>query len=884
MTELEQKLISALNTFCFQNIWNEPDSEIRANIVPRIIQERSAVGNFSFNGNSFALPNGTEPFYVYVIPANLMYIFSARIVPTRWISTQELCNKYNMLIHTYHLSGKMMQKASVYFLRKDEYVFLAISKTMATKCLKYTEMKDMRFTMYYDSDQVNDIEVHSYIVPPTDSNLLVRREIYETIQNFDFDASHTTIYVDGYEIRYSGMTSIPTNCYVDVINDANAIFTHEIDLTDINNNVAFYSDKDETTKQLIHIPKELNPDNKVLTHNTCTIHVRPKLSDGSVGPGLYLHRCATRSVGQVTHNDISIPLYILDAYRDYLGTQEITLHLSFRQHDKDNVLIRDKNYIDLLYTLDDDTIVDHLLGKVRSDLDFWKASHLEKSVYVEMMFDVPNVLTRETMLHYVSGLGYYHTMALLCKKIVYTDITGWYGGAVRIPKPYLYANNSVFPFVYIDSKKVNSSVVKHVNNTSLNLDIGFEDIYTVPVPSKMTVELFVDGPKSIYKIVPEAGTNTITIPYKDYVILEEFDISEYPAQGLDAIATKSYKEFTNITGNILKTVRTNEVDLLFGPLTYGKTFIIQNRKCVYSFNKDLDADMQNGNPLVLPLHHGVRDEGYEVPIWNTPHVRVYLNGNYLIQGLDFDLWETKDHLDRVAMKYIVLYNLEYLETENNFVEWFSTSSIEENKVSGYVVDDQAAVPDELSLWFEQMTMVHVDGVYEKDVVNLGNILGLPIDGHRQGAPFEACTTVPESISTFLSTYHPNDDIARIQILTDYFYGKQPNLPDILVLPKSHKCFSPYCVRIIRDILNGTLKGISYDPDEDRMRTQFQSYAYIMEKDLIATNKLNLTFVDVFPHYKQIIVPDPSVYRILQGFINLVLPQDNVTSGEVYYDN
>jgi hypothetical protein len=88
--------------------------------------------------------------------------------------------------------------------------------------------------------------------------------------------------------------------------------------------------------------------------------------------------------------------------------------------------------------------------------------------------------------------------------------------------------------------------------------------------------------------------------------------------------------------------------------------------------------------------------------------------------------------------------------------------------------------------------------------------------------------------------------------------------------------------IIRDILNGTLSGISVDADLDRMRSQFQDYDYIHALDIVMQQKLDLTYIDVYPHYAQIVVPDPEKYRLLQAFIQMIMPEDMQTSGRISY--
>lgn len=238
-----------------------------------------------------------------------------------------------------------------------------------------------------------------------------------------------SVYVDGYEVVPNDIGKFTLGSYVDIVHDANIIIGFNVGITNVENDYAFYSDEDKVYKQLVHIPKRLNPDNKVITHNTCDIYVR-----NSSGKGLYLHRCADRSVTQVTHNDFAIPTYILDDYRDYLQDQNISLHVVCRQHDKNNVLIRDKSYIDLLYSHDDTTILEFLSGKIHPELPFWRAVNLEKSMYVKMMMAINRNIKTDELWSYVEGLGYYHVLAMLCRRVLTATVIDWFADALNFKK------------------------------------------------------------------------------------------------------------------------------------------------------------------------------------------------------------------------------------------------------------------------------------------------------------------------------------------------------------------------------------------------------------------------------------------------------------------
>lgn len=924
--EIKQIVAEALNTYCFQNIWQEVPSEFRVNIIPHPISDGSGSGNVQYRNTFIPLPDPKELYYVYELSAETTYGINNKLLENEWIDTAELCNKHDILIHTYHLSGLMFTKSLCYIypLENKSGYLLAINKKMATVIINqipptsikpvynknnlYKEMlNNIRVTIYYDSDITNKITIKSSRVGKSNNNNLgytERQELLEYISLLGNDRNKLTIFVDGYERYLKGQDSIPDNSYVDIIFDENVIFGFDVDLTDSKNNIGFLSEIDTVDnkpayKQLIHIPKELNPENKVLTHNTMTIYVRRKESDGTVGDGVYLHRCAKRGVTQVTHNDIGIAMFVLDAFKDYLAKdgesshQNIVLHIQVRQHNKDNILIRDKNYIDLLYTLDDETIVDHLVGKIEPEkLDFWKASHLEKSKYIEMMFDVPNVITPANMYDYVEGLGYYQTISLICKRIYYSILTEWFGGSLLFSKPYIYQNNPIYPLVYLNGKKINNTKILVDNNYDRSVAVGLDSSVNWNVGDLLTVEMFLDGNKTIYSITPKEGNNTITIPYSSFDIIEEID-SNASIKGLLETYTKEYKEFTEYTGNlVITTDKNNGTTILFGPSVYNRTFIIQNKTRVYRHELNIDNLMQNGDPIIVELKENVTGTTKEVPLWYTPRIIVFLNGRYLIEGLDYTIYEDYGGTTNTLYgKQIVIQNFEYMKTSGNTIEYFITSAEIENNLYSFAVYDKDKTEfmgfheNQLELLFETLTTVHVDGYIESETTYKGNYVSLPTNKYRNGAPFELLTSIPEIVKSFIEEWHENDDLERIEILTEYFYGKGPELPDVIVMPQSHRCYSVYTAPIIRDLVYKTNTSITLDPDIERFKQQLSpEYDKFLDADLVMNEEYDLRFVDVYPHYRNFKVDDYDTYKvIIDMVVNKLLPKDYDTNYEIIND-
>lgn len=60
------------------------------------------------------------------------------------------------------------------------------------------------------------------------------------------------------------------------------------------------------------------------------------------------------------------------------------------------------------------------------------------------------------------------------------------------------------------------------------------------------------------------------------------------------------------------------------------------------------------------------------------------------------------------------------------------------------------------------------------------------------------------------------------------------------------------------------------------------YNYIYKTDIVVQAKYNIEFVDANPTYSNLPVLGPDVYKALTHFIKYVMPEDHVTSGEIYY--
>lgn len=900
MTDTEKAICTALNTYCFLNIWNEPLSEYRVNIQPILMDKKSRSGAVSINGVLLELPRDDEPFFLYSISTDC-FRHALDIDSDTWYDSVTLCNDRDILVHVFTHEGKMCSHMDCYLMMlpmQNAYVLAVSKRTFMKLGVSPTDVNDIYVTIYKDSDIANKTTLYSYKIPTNDRNGTYRLEIIKKLQEIG-SLDQVILYVNGYEVEFSDPALLEYDDYVDIIHDTNIILSFEVECPDNQNRDywMYYSEKYQDNRIIIHMPKALNPEKKVLTHNTCDFFIRRKIREKFPQEGLYVQRTADRSISQITHQDFSLPETVLDAYRDYLGisktipdSQAVTVYVRVRQHDKDNILVRDKNYIDMLYTQDDATIIQCLkeYSRPKKAPEFWMAKSLEASTYVNMMFDIPDTIRPENMYTYVEGLGYYHTIGLLCSRVFRSTVTDIYGGFMSFNKPYLYHDRKIYPIIYHNGKKIHRSQVVVTQSTDdIQYNVSFINT-NFAIGDDIIVETFIDGNRQSHAFKVSADSRTVTVPYTEYVLYQEIDDSPSTAYGIDYTTHMSYKKITTTTG-----ICTVTTDTLNGTTTFtfsanyiGTTFHIQNKYCVrpLSLESDLRNKIASGDPLAFNLTWQTTD-GDTVPIFEVNSVQVFLNGRYLINGLDYHIATVKGLDGRMTMHQLVIQNKSYLlGNYADTLEVIVTSAEIEDTSFGFVKNDMIIHASNriLALWFEGISTAHIEGYIELDLVNQSTHMEVPDSKYRQGAPYEIATRIPRLVKDFVDTYHGNDDRERMIAINEYFYGSKTDLSGIIVLPYSHQLYSIYMAAIIRDVVNGDLI-LALDPDNPRMKRQVKDYEYLKSYDLVFkddTETIDLTYTDVFPTYSEWGGVPVETVQLVHALTKLLMPLDDFSSGEV----
>lgn len=604
-TEQINRLCAFVNSYLFSEVWNTPYLEHRYNIIPISPNTRSVVGTWSMDMETTNLPTALDHYFVYMLPKNLLK--GLEISSSDWTTVAAFQATSRLQLRIHGTNGELLFPAKI-FIRDSQVadtLLIAIDKKMFRKILPAPCRKDDIFIgLYYDSDTTGTVTTACY-QPTTTEACLAAYAAANTA---------TTIIINGREAHDLLVTDISIGDYVVLINDQDIDFTFDLDLTHAQTSRTFLSERDGHRKYIVHIPKALNPTARVITNDTCDIYIRPKNSRVN---GLYLHRCqavAHDSLTQITYNDFAIPMYLIDAYCAALAVEEVTLHIQVRTQSKDNILIRDAHYTDLLYALPDTEILDILEGQGPANLQFWTANQLEQSGYVRLLEQTPSLVQPSNVVDYVDALGYYQTLALICPRVRRYVIDAILPHTFNLGYPAVLTNMKFDVVVFINGLKLKNEYVSTAMAVDGLLTVTVADTVPLAEGDALICELFESSTsEAVYQFAPKAGYNTLEIAYDTPAIYELRDLT-VPVVGVDMESSTSYiaralaDVGTMITSNGISTIT-------FNSTVYGKLYIIQNNKGYYKFSVDIAQYTDALSAIAIPIKTSIFErEGTSVDV------------------------------------------------------------------------------------------------------------------------------------------------------------------------------------------------------------------------------------------------------------------------------
>ncbi len=833
------KVISKyLNKYCLDNVWNMPTTEYRQNFIVRCISVIPQMGSVDFGPISLYLPY-TDSYYVYEVPKCCMG--NLNIDVPEWVHLDEWLDTNPFDFRVTGTNGEWLWRHGIYITNYPCHssFIMAIEAKMARTILgeKYN-FKKIFVSVYVDSDGEPMTNLSTECIRP--NNLETRNKAYNHALEADI------VFINGRESQVASMNDIQLGDYVELITDPDIVSDFTVNLSLPSQNYLYRSKKYARFSYIMHIPKKDNPENYLITHNTCDMFVRPlNLSTSNAHlKGLFLHRFnTTDAIIQLTHNDFSISEVLLNAYMNALDTTEIEIRVVARRHNKGLKLIREANYLFMLYQLSDSEILNFLVGRGDKSLPFWRADHLESSKYTDLMFKNPMFCGVNTLTGYIQALGFYNTMSLLCKRVTRTTIGPNTTHVFTVDLPLtMIPLRYIDAHVFIDGKYLDESLY-NVNKDGQYAVISIDKSVKLPLNTEVVVELFENSKFYAEYLSPMKGHDSLTVT-GDVVVFrvrerdDDKPLSNYFADQYTVDQTYEQIEPESLT-SIHYSITENEdgtSTVSFGDDQYGRTFLICSKRLMTTvYNRTFKLGELYGRSIssgMLMVNATQWSDGsqIQIPLVHTIHPIVYLNGRELTCDVDYVHVVNKSELGNVASQAVQINNSEYLNSgtkDNNLTIYVTTDPCfsEEN---GFVKGHHIDTLNVLLYWYQELAMLTCDGLAVRDLKCEYGLLKLP-DNVRNGAIWYIRGMIPENVNDMMQQYGDDLDTERCIAILEYFRGMQSNYDTFVVIPHSHHIYSIIVNEIMNDVLNGDFTLV-YDADLARMRDQVAKYLTSEDQD------------------------------------------------------
>lgn len=928
--DTEKRMSQTLFRHLSENVWNTPLLERRRNIVPMYFNNgRAAVNTVDLGCQSVDLPYAKnlkqkKAFYVFgASNANMgglnidttidsLKTSLADYYDCGWLPLDKYINARPFDIRVHGINGEWLYRNEIYITNHpyQDMFLLAVEVRMAEQILgKGYDYKNIWISIYYDSDNsLNDLrtttqEIFCYHPGTNDvTTLNAAYEKYEGMSTIIPEGKHvsprgqTICFIDGRESAPASMDDIKDNQYVEIVYDPDIIYDLYLDLTKVGENNIYRSPIDDTYKYIIHVPKEVNPDNYIITHNTCDIFQRPTntvINSDERLKGLFVHRFNTSTrlengqlvdhmISQITHNDfgISEKLLMTRMGDDALATTECVLRVVIRRHGKTKQLSEDANFIKLLYNFNtDEQILQHLTGYGDKSLSFWRAENLERSNFSRMLVNLPALTDMNDTQYLVDSLGYFNSLCVVTPRVSHrfiTDTVTHYFD-VSIPESML-SSSSVGLIIYHNGFKLDNDLFSYEREYQY-LKVHVSTEVSLNRGDSVTFELF-DGEPLRGKIVSPSATNKFLTMYElmdfdIYQIIEEDVEEDYYTKNYITNPGPSYVKVDQNTvfqGGVSNGNQSDTFVYTFDESCYGKQYLILSKVVNVRFDNDeisagggnttfggivinerqTCTDLMHSGVLTLtvrPLKGYESEDNFSIPIinmdWNTV---VFMNNRELVRDIDYTF---KPIYGKQGIKSIVWFfcNNSYLKKENNKFELFLTSDKEFMNFTGFMHNrytydsalnikryDYGVVEEVIPYiyWFDRLCIGAIDGMNRNDVVQKNGYLTAE-EECRQGGLYYTRGSVPLETKDFIDKFYDiNDDLVKLSAIAEYRKKHAPILdPEIEVIPHSHHITSIVMNALVKDVLTGR-KQLAYESDPYMMLKQLDEYLTLKKYDAAMT--------------------------------------------------
>lgn len=867
-------VVDHLNTTYFNQVWNTPRANARANFQIYKVDTRIRSGSVPVARSMVGLPTIDTAYAVYRVSQNLFGRFVV-FPENTWIKDNDLFGVNNVSILVYDATGRLCPYGKTYFrfdpVRGD--VLIAIDSVYTKKCTGNL-YPELYVTVYKDPTRITPIVSSSYYVDQTVAGGVAPSTVLAAINTAatTYNAG-TTVTINGWAYDPKNIPTIAVGDVVSITSDPDIVGYAEISVDD--NTTGYYSTLYNEYRELLHIPKVLNPNNIVITHDTLTTVI----FDSATMRGLFGHRLDRNALQSVTHNDFSMGRSALSAFSNALGASDVKVRLYIRLSSEPNYLTDDANHMRDLYSLSDTEIIKQLLGLSQNQLKEWLASNLEKSDFIPLLYNFAGFNATEVVPKFVSAMGYYDVASVLGQQMRYYTYRGAQVEVIKPARLFGYQCNVV---AYCNGVKIPEQQVSVSNYRAQSFLIGFTPESSVSIGDRISLYIFESGDRTPVFFVPNINNPTINLESEDYTVYKMYSYQD-PQKIWNGSATNGYSFIQKgITEYSISANQDGTYGYQFREKHYGSSFYLVPKYGMITATYPLSTTIKQTLPIIQDLNN-TDNNGRLIPFFGYTTLEVYLNGRRLVEDIDYRCEPVIGPNNDILQTLLVVSNYDYFNTsaDVNLLEVVIHGDQVISEDRGYVIQNKLYRTNPPLIYTKSSSRVFVRGVLQEDISQIGNVATTK-NNVENGAPFLMQHCLAFGASKYLSALSPTDDL-NLRSRIEHVLGiLPPSLPDTVILDRLLSLYSPFLAQIVSDVGMG-LFTIVDEPKNDQFLKQFAPYREIYLRDPTigpANPLIDRRFVSLAAHYANYVVIDPDQMTRVQRLISLVLNPSDLSMKDV----
>lgn len=867
-------LIDDLNQTYFGRLWNSTDDHGRANFKIEKVVERIKTGSVSVDRSVVGLPTTDSAYAVYRSPYSTFGRFIV-LPQLEWISAIDVLAGCGVDVSVYSAEGKKCPLGATYlrFNPITSTVLVAV-KSNATNKTTGTSYPSLYATVNFDTTRTSPVVKRYYEVSTkvgsTSTPAIVGSAISSAVMTCPIG---TTVNVNGFIYIPSEVPTIVNGDVVEISSDPDIVGSMVITVDDAV--TGYYSDMYSEYREILHIPKSLNPNNYIITNDT----IDYVAYDPVTKRGLYGVRLDPHAVESVTHNDFSIPRTVVQALQNSLGSQSVELRVYVRYATNPILLKNDVNHISDLYSLSDDEIQKQLTGTSTKQIAEWKASYLEQSEFLSLLYTFSGFSGTQTFENYINAMGYFDVVSTTGNSMRYFT---YKGARAEIFKPARLYGYPCDVIVYAGGRKVPDQYVQVTDYRDISFYLGFDSQAVIPIGTRIAAYVIERDSRIPVTFDPTSSNNTITLPNSDYTFVRRFAYSDPKTiwngttsngYGIRTSSSTDYQMTQNTDGTVTYHVQSNH---------WGSRVYFIPKYGVVTEYYSIDSYLNAKQGIIIDLKMTDTSGGL-VPIMAYETAEIYLNGYRLIPNVDYQINNLMGDNTDVLQSILVVSNKDYLQlgVSDNTIEVVVHGDSTVSQDSGYAISNMLYRQSSPAYWTPECGRTFVGGLLVENVNESGNILTVsPNVG--DGSAFYVQWDAPFSVNKLLAQFSPSFE-RTLEAKIDQLLGLQhPNFPNTVVVSHQYALYSPFLAQVGYDVANG-LFTIVDEPKDDAFLKQFAHYKPIVDVDPVlgaSNTAIDRRFVTIAAHYANISTSDPVKMIRLQRLIALVLAPSALSIREV----